>query len=1257
MSQLPNTGRFEGNERFQVLSLLGRGGMGVVYEVYDRERQAKVALKTLNEGSPVELLRLKAEFRALQELEHPNLISLGELFEEQGQWFFTMELIEGESFIKYIRPPEDEVGGMFLGGDTHEDFHPGGLPRPTRPLFDEQRLRESLIQLSAALEALHGTNRVHRDIKPENVLVQGNGRVVLLDFGLVTQSDPGQLSVVHYHPVGTAAYMAPEQAASLQVGPEADWYAVGVLLFEALTGTPPFAGTFNQILLAKHAQTVPHPRDLNASVPEDLDALCMALLQHDPAKRPLGEDVIRVLHKRRMTAASSTKSVGTRLPVFVGRQREMDWLMEGQADVSSQGLVTLLLHGASGLGKSELLRAAGREMLLKDPRTIILWGRCNERESVSYKAFDGVVDALSRFLTGLSEKEVAQVMPRNVDLLARVFPVLSFLREVDSSGVGRTRQVTELHEVRVQAFAALRDLLTRLADRRPVVLFLDDIQWADEDSIKLLRALMQPPDAPAVLFVLSMRTPTDEADATDMVSQFHGQLPSRPRELRLGPLSPEASANLVDELLSSNPDTLSEEHAQAKAIAGEAAGHPLFIHELVHHVQMRGQAEKGTVLKLDDVLWIRIQDLEEGFRRLVELVSISFGPLRQEIAAMALGVKPAEIFRRAARLRVLHLVRTGGAGDEDLVEPYHDRVREAVQARLNENVKRAWHEKLVRVLRAARNVEPERLAAHLEIIGEKQQAAERLTEAAEHAASALAFERAAGLYERAIRLRRLDSAYSLSSDFRELKVRMGKALANAGRGKEAAEALLEAIPGSRAAEALELKQHAAEQLLCSGYLDEGFEITRQVLKSIGIHMPRTSFGALVSLLWRRLMIRLRGMKFRERDETQISPAELANIDILDCVARGLGFTDHIRGADFNARFLLAALKMGEPRRILAAMSLEANYAAGNAPNSAYLRRTLDSCEQIQHKLNNSLTLAYIQSAYGYTNFMRGNWAIAKKYAESAADTLAEIGGLYWERAMVNFQVLWSLSYLGELSEMSRRLPVLLQNARDRGDLFSAAGLVLGLCNIVHLNQYGTARAAAEIDALMSRWTVQGYHLQHYWALLSHVQISLFMMDGEKAHAQIGRDWKKLKLSFLLQIPSIQYEALYLRARVMLACAAQSGGKRRKELLKLAKKDFTRLNKGKLPWVRALGPVVEAGYRALTNDAAAACGCLELAVERLDACEMKLYAAAARIRLGTLVGGDEGRTILEQGRAFMNAQGVKEESCMVAMLAPGFPANA
>ncbi len=1252
MSQLKDTVQFEGTGRFEVLSELGRGGMGVVYAAWDRERQTKVALKTLNEGNTTELLRLKTEFRALQELEHPNLISLGELFEEQGRWFFTMELLEGQDFISYVRRSNRDLDDP-QSPEAPEGGAGGEVGAPIAWNFDQRRLRDGLIQLGRGLKALHATSRVHRDIKPANVLVQADGRVVLLDFGLVTQSDPGQYSEGQYYPVGTARYMAPEQAASLKVGPEADWYSVGVLLYESLTGHAPFSGSYNQMLLAKHDQAPVEPAVVNPSVPEDLNQLCMALLQHDPARRPRAEEVLQLLTRRQRLPVMLPPTSGTRMPVFVGREAEMNRLMQAFEDVSAKGLVTFLVHGASGLGKSALLHAAGREILMKDPRTIILWGRCSERELVSYKAFDSVVDALSRNLVKLSEKEIIQLLPRNVDFLARVFPVLSFLREVEGAAVTRGRAVTDLQEVRQLAFQALREVLTRLADRRPLVIFLDDIQWADEDSLKLLRTLIQPPEPPQVLLVFSMRTRTDEAKAAVMVSSFEALFPSPPRNLRLEPLSMEAAGSLVEELVATNPELQDMDPKLAATISREAGGHPLYIHELMHHLQLCG-SEGIHDLRLDDVLWARIRTLDEEFRRLVELVSVSFGSLRQDLAAQVLGCRPAEVFRTAARLRILHLVRTSGPGAEDIVEPYHDRVRDAVLARMDPPSALAWHEAIVRMLRTSRSQEPERLAAHLECIGDREQAAKHLAEAADLAASALAFDRAAGLYGRALRLRTADAAQSDPERHRELTVRLGTSLANAGRGHQAAQALLRAISGARAAEALELKRMAAEQLLLSGYLDEGFEVTRQVLKSLGMRMPRTSIGALVSLLWRRFWVRLRGTGYRERDETEIPPVQLVNVDILFSIARGLALTDHIRGADFNTRFLLASLRLGEPRRILSALTMEANYAASSGPASSHIRRTLASCEKLQLRLNDALAEIYMESARCYVSFMSGQWGVSFRSAETSFKLWSEHGGTSWERGMMNIQINWSLFYLGELAELTRRVPALLQDAQDRGDLLSVSGMVLGLNNLMILNRGGPEEALREVDDMISRWSVNGYHLQHYLALLARVHVNLFTGDGEKACGLIQDDWKRLKRSLLLFLPSVSNEVLHLHGRATLVRALKSQGSQRKDQQRQAHKDISAMQKNRLPWVQAVGTLQAAALAAQLGDDETARVRLQSSVSQLDACEMKLYAAAARIRLGRLLGGEEGRAIQEQGRAFMTLQGVRDEAGMVSLLASGFP---
>src|SRR6185369_15844344 len=167
--------------------------MGVVYDVFDRERKTRVALKTLRTLGGEQLMRFKNEFRALSDLHHVNLVSLGELIHHDGLWFFTMELIDGWDLLSHVRPS-------------------GKL--------DLERLRDTFGQLSEGLGALHAAGKVHRDIKPSNVRVTQQGRVVLLDFGLLVDVHAG-LSVEASDALqaGTAAYMAPEQAVGDPVSP------------------------------------------------------------------------------------------------------------------------------------------------------------------------------------------------------------------------------------------------------------------------------------------------------------------------------------------------------------------------------------------------------------------------------------------------------------------------------------------------------------------------------------------------------------------------------------------------------------------------------------------------------------------------------------------------------------------------------------------------------------------------------------------------------------------------------------------------------------------------------------------------------------------------------------------------------------------------------------------------------------------------------------------------------------------------------
>ncbi len=261
------------------------------------------------------------------------------------------------------------------------------------------------------LVALHDAHKVHRDIKPSNVLVTDDGQVKILDFGLVTEaSDPrdrrGELLV------GTVDYMAPEQAVGSAVGAAADWYSVGVMLYEALTGQLPIQGTMAEVLAQKSALDPP-PASTLASVPDDLDRLCADLLRLDPAARPDGAEILRRL------SVSEIEDRPRAQAAFVGRAREIEALQAAFAAMRADARVVVLLHGESGVGKSAIVQHVATAW--RGDSAVVLSGRCYERESVPYKAVDGVIDELARHLGKLPTSAVAG-LARSRGLIGQVFP-------------------------------------------------------------------------------------------------------------------------------------------------------------------------------------------------------------------------------------------------------------------------------------------------------------------------------------------------------------------------------------------------------------------------------------------------------------------------------------------------------------------------------------------------------------------------------------------------------------------------------------------------------------------------------------------------------------------------------------------------------------------------------------------------------------------------------------------------------------------
>ncbi|HTQ44711.1 MAG TPA: protein kinase [Polyangiaceae bacterium] len=1232
-------------DRFEIIRRLGEGGMGIVYEAHDRELDARVALKTLHDLDPHALLRLKNEFQVLLDLSHPNLVRLGELFARDGHWFFTMELIEGVDFLAHVwargTNAVDGAGGSDAGREAFSptleasdlpEARPSQLPRPSAPRVDEGRLRDALRQLASGLSALHAVGKVHRDVKPSNVLVDRTGRVVLLDFGLATDAHVDRRSEAGA--VGTVAYMAPEQAMGKAIGPEADWYAVGVVLYEALTGRVPFEGRPLQVLMDKQGREPAAPAGLADRVPLDLNELCVELLRFDPAARPKGPEILRRLGvhggpgSRRTAPASGGSS-----PPFVGRVRELEAL---ESALAAPRAVTMLLTGESGIGKTSLVRRFTESLA---QRALVLSGRCYERASVPYKAVDGIIDELSHRLRRMRREAVDALLPVDANLLAIAFPVLGRVEALASIEWAR-RGAFDAQQLRSRAFAALRELIARLAAQRKLVLVVDDLHWADADSLSLLAELVRPPQAPPVLLLATLRAAAAaDARVRGIASAFENDV----RNVHVAPLAQADAERLARALLEQAGERDAE---RAAAIAREAAGHPLFLDELVRHASGGGAAPA----RFDDALVGRLAQLETAALGVLDLVCVAGTRLSHETIARAAGVELGALARMVGALRVANLVRTTGTRAADAIEPYHDRVREAVVARLSPDTWRTANERLALAIGTGESPDVEALAVHWLEAGDHGRAARYYVEAAQHAARALAFAHAAKLYERALQLGRFEE-----DEARTLRARRGDALADAGLGRAAADAYLEASEGASAAEALDLRRRAADQLLRSGHVDDGLRVLEGVLARVGVTMPRTPGAAVRSLLMRRAWLRLRGLRWREQQVSQIAPDVLTRIDVCWSAGVGLDVVDHIRGADFQTRTLLLSLQAGEPLRVARALAMEsaviASVGGRGASRAKYL---LSSARELAERIGDPKALALVRMVAGSNAFMIGEWQRAIDCFDEAAPLLRDrCTGVAWEvDSMGNFR-LGALYALGRAREMLRIHPELLRDALLRGDLYAATNLRTGTSNAVWLVSGEPERAVAEADEAMRLWSQRGFHVQHVYDVMARCAVDLYRGRGEESLARLAATEGELRSSRLMGVQILGHVILDLRARSAIAAALAhpAGSGRRLELTRAAERDLARIEREGMPWSYGMALLARGCVASTRGDLDAARRSLQAAVETFREHDSRLLGAVAQARLASLEGGDEGAAMSQRATEVFAAEHVAEPARLAAMLAP------
>jgi serine/threonine protein kinase len=1238
--------------RYRLGPVIGIGGFGTVFDAFDEVTQSRVAVKSLRQIDPQRLFCFKQEFRLLADCRHHNLVRYYELFQDRERWYLAMEHVEGTDLLSHVRGAE--VAAIDSTTMTHSVSvempweGPGARPQPFQSTVGDRhgevaiaserevsRIRMLLPQLANGLEHLHANNLVHRDLTPRNIMIARDGRLIILDFGLALRGTG--TAMMRNLRVGTPKYMAPEQVSPEPSTPAADWYAVGSILYEMLTGIAPFVGSSVQVLNDKRTRTPSDPRTLYSHLPDDLCQLAMDCLALDPQDRP--SDGVERLRACAVATTTTRRPIRPQTYVpFVGRQQHLEALDHAWRDlVRDRRGAVVIVRGPSGMGKTALIDRFLSRLPVGD--RLILRSRCYQHESVPFKALDGLADAIGEHLQDIPEEEVARLLPDDLTFLARLFPSLRMIPRIEQTVKDEPASTLDPHEQRRRGFQALRALFHRLCDGRQVVIAIDDLQWGDEDSLAALTEVLAPPNAPPVLVVASGRTEDGGSQVLDRMNEVFTRSSIGVLPLEIGPLTSEETAELAGSLLSGDETPT----GALTAAHRDSGGHPLFLRELVL-AHAHGTANSHATLR--DLLASRLMALDGPVRRLVETAAVAGRPRTLSVLHHAVG----EVGNLAAAVHQLgadRLVRLRTSFGRDELGIYHDKIAETAIGLMSPEQLVQSHAALAKALLASEDpeLESEALSMHLLAAGDRAGGWRYGIIAADRAAAALAFDRAAALY------RNLLNILPLEVDRAGFLMKMADALANAGHGVEAARAYAEAGSNHAFANRLHALQRAAGQYLRSGYMDEGLAIAKQVLTEVGLKWHDSGMSAMFSLLLRRTWLRLRGMSFTERDPETLLASDRIRMDALWSLGHGLGGVDTVRGAEFHIRHLHLALQAGDPYRIGRGLAWESilNAAEGGAGGRRRGRAQVALGHSIAQRLGNEHAAAWSWAAEGYNNWCDGRWddalacneKAARGYREECLDITWELGSVYaWCWGPV-------LCYSGRLKELRSLITQVEREFGQLNDLYTLVTLRTVVSPWLTLADGEPDRARRDSAEAVAKWSKKHWHLQHLFDRMTDTRVALYQGDGGRAADLIDDGFPRYKSSMqnLLQVKRMFMHGLRGQAVIM----AVMQGKRDRSALKVADADAKRLSREGTAWAASYATHVRAALHLARGNTAAAIEGYRASIDAFQLLKMPLHAAAARIRLGRTANDERS---LREGISALTALGVKEPERYAATLVAG-----
>ncbi|HTU60382.1 MAG TPA: AAA family ATPase, partial [Polyangiales bacterium] len=659
------------------------------------------------------------------------------------------------------------------------------------------------------------------------------------------------------------------------------------MLYEALSGILPFDGRTPAELIGKKLRLDAPPLSEDAA-PEEVRALCARLLLREAQARPAAQEILATLHQHAVRPSASpevslssehlslppqTQTGQSSVDLF-GRDAERRQLEDALATcIREHASVAVHVRGPSGSGKTSLVQSFIADSVplafgaAADP--LILRSRCYEREAMPFKSIDGAADALVTHLLKLDDLQVAHLLPQEIPALTALFPVFERVPAVQQLMASRkVKTQGDALSMRRRAEEGLRSLLYSIALNRPLVIWIDDLQWGDLDSTQVLQDwLKRPVDAP-ILFVLSYRS--DEIATSSCLSTLlsdtakSAQL-TQQHELDLRPLKDTDVYALCAKRL--GPSSSLPPAVIARIVRG-AQGNPYLATQLtaLARAKLARGEEDLTALSVNELVLHTSALLPLPAQQLLYVLAVAGRPLAPRIALRAAQVD-SEQRAHIHELQTLRLVRTRYVAGAGLLEVYHDRVRESITASLAQAERTRIQRTLLRCLLAEGRSDPAWL--HDLALGADDRTTARHYGmlAARAASETLAFERAAELYERCVQLT------AAGDDSAQLWKELAVARVRCRRGALAAAAYLEASELAEPAERVALLKLAASHLLRSGRFEEGERLVQQVLTQLKLSIPVSDAGLYAAIGWERARIAISERFVRPRKDVVIPEAE------------------------------------------------------------------------------------------------------------------------------------------------------------------------------------------------------------------------------------------------------------------------------------------------------------------------------------------------------------------------------------------------